>query len=236
MSQTATPQGDEPDTEVNKTLTVVGYVINNAEVSPRHWADSYDQERDYWSRYRREYEDTTYYLRGEHFEEELEEEEYKELLGIDTGDLKVERQVEKDVREGYDYDPKKAAKTLKNEIFNEILEPIGPLFEVQPTAWTLLKKDDEGVCKVYSYCEEMPMLKDHGEVSEENPYVDPDKELTVVKYRFRIQGVTEDELEVINEQVLGPFMAALGRHKQIKTIRMLDCEQKTTEKGVCLNI
>lgn len=230
------PEPEEPEEEIQKTVTIVGYVREMAEVSPRHWAQSYDRDTDYWDTYSRSYESTEYHIKSPDGVVELDEDEFLLLEGFDAGELKVERVKKEKESTGYRKSPKDAANKLKEEILNEVLEPIGPLFDVHPESWKLLRRDGESVCKVFTECEEMPMLKEHGELSEEDPYVDEDEELTVVKYRFSIRDVNEEEVDVISNQVIAPFMTGLGRHEEIKTIRMVDCETKKTEKGACLRV
>lgn len=235
MSQ-AEPQHDGPDREINKTVQVVGYVVNNADIDPRHWANSYVDDIDFFSRDTRKI--TSRYLRGPNFEKRVSRKEYEKLSGLDHGDLELVRKVEE--KEEWAYNPKKAAEWLKNEIMEEILDEDGPLpiYDVTDRALVRTERytyDGETLCSLDCFCEEMPMLKEHvtGNVDVEDIYEDEDEELTVVKYKFSIGGVDQDTSDIITDQIIEPFVSALGRHEEVKTIRWLDCEVQTTEKGAC---
>lgn len=237
----AQSQPDEPDQEITKRVVVVGYVQDCETVGTRFWANEYDDKTNYFERKERSTTKTTRKLKGGPIDLDLSREEFEELANMEVGDFELVHKEEEVQKEEWVNDPDDAAEKFLDDISGDLRTHLLQLFPDWEdrfvwTDWVLCNEDGDTTFRIYSYVEKMPLLKHQQEMSEDDPYVDEDEELTVVKFKIRVKNVTREDLEVIDSEFIEPFVTDFGRNSEISRVRIVDCEQETKEKGVCVRV
>jgi hypothetical protein len=230
MSESETQ--DPTEAEIDKTSTIIGYIPANYG-SIREWADDI-AERDYYETYTSE--DNTYWLVDENSgdREEIAGSLYDKLQG-NLKNLRVE--VETEETEEHSYRADRISSKIVSDIEDCLPENVLTL-EKRRFAGKPRYKDSDGNTKVYIHAgvTQTPMLKHMEEQQADDVFVDEDEEYHAVRIRVKSKGLSEDEINAVDETVTAELMKELGRHDEIWKVRMAQCEKQTTEKGACLNL
>lgn len=226
----------EPETaevELTKTVQIVGYLKPDiGEV--REWADSYDEEVDYFEQEVRDHVER-YLVAGELEKEIVSRSEWEQLVQVDLGEAEL---VEKrNPEKVFTNDPPVAAESLAREIFTE-KEWILPMGLEMDTYWLEVNGGGGRVANVFAYTDDLPMLKHQSNIEpgSEDVFVDEEVEYPAVKYKVRIGTASKEVLEAVNNEVVSWFVKQLATHPEIEKVRFLDCEEQQTTKGACYRL
>lgn len=217
--------------QASKTVTVVGYPSGDWEVL-REWADEFDDEHDYYEMDTRS--KTRRYLKYPGGRMGLSRSDYDEMVGFDFGEAKLVEET-KEVQE-HEVSESEFGTQIRREIIRRLPEEVAGFELGGYNKFRWRDEDGDYRVKIYRYTDEMPMLKHQSEMTPDDMYEDEDEVYPVVKYKIEISGVSPDELDEINEEIVEPFVTMLAKHRAIGRTRIAECEQKTEQKGVCLNI
>lgn len=238
MSQ-AKPKDENPEQRINKKVDLVCYINREDGETRRQFADRVDESRDYFERDTTVTEDHTYKIVSDGESHEITEEFFNTLKNKDLGEVELEHEIETYENTDFVRDPEKPLRNMLDEMVYDIKPENGGYPFDWENYWFGNKIKTEDGSSVFGYTTSftrMPMLKHQSEISQEDMYEDEDEEHLAFKIKIQYRDVTEDQLEWLDENIVGETMTRLGRHEWIDRVRTFDCEMEKKEKGVCWNI
>jgi len=230
-SMATTGQGND-ELEVQKTVTIVGYLKDQSWGDWREWSDEVHGSRDYYEK--KESTDVQHYLRGRGFEQKISREEYETLKNNHTGELDVVR--ESETSQTHKWGAAGGTKAIKDDVTQPLLNMDSLSKYNKNFGKTWKDENDDTVFTVWSSAEDMGLLKHPSEMDTDDPWEDEDADLMAVKFRAKIKKVSEEEAENLNDTAVKALIDGLKENDHIGRVRWTDCETKKVEKGACYNI
>lgn len=220
------------ETEIEKTFTIVGYLDNPDNLEAQEWLiQNVDAEK--YGRTRTE-KHTSYRLEGDGFAETLSKDEYNSLAGQNTGDLKlIAETTEKTqyVNRGSTFMGKVIDTHFEGDEF-ETLE--GHEWE---SIWRRISREEgDTLVRFYKFLEPTRMLKHRAEASADDPFTEDETEYLAAKIKVKVTCSSDEELSELTENYVEPFYRHVATMDHVNQTRIMDCETRHTEKGVCYNV
>lgn len=225
---------DSTEKEINKTVTIVGYLKNQKHRTLRGACDSildvnmFEKER--WSTTKR-------FIFNDGEEVEVHEDEVWDALqsSVENQDILIEREVTDD---GYMYSTGKLSRSILDDVVDNVGFSDVDIGDYEYSSFGSKWRDDDGdmLVSIYKYTDTLGLIKHLENIDPDDPWEDEDAELYAVKYRVKYIEANEDQVKEVDEKIVEPFYRELSKLDCIGRVRMLDCEVETKEKGVCFNI
>lgn len=223
---------NETEVEVQKTVTIVGYLSDQSWGSWREWSDSVDEDKDYCEQDTKT--ETNYKLKGRGFETHITESEYNTLRNNHTGELEVVK--EETETQSHKWGSQGGKSVIKNEVKNALRNDstLTAFNKKFGSSW----ENDEGdtVFGLYTTAKDMGLLKHPSEMDEDDPWEDEDADLMAIRLKVNIRNVSEDVAETLSDGPVKTIIEVLKDNDHIGRVRWTDCETKKVEKGACYNI
>lgn len=229
MSETETT--NEVDVEVEKTVQIVAYLNEDYGSNPRLIASSVYPNKDWWSQHTME--NSSYFVERGDDRRSISTKLYEMLKGTKMEGASVIEEVE--TEQVHDMREKKFAKMVMSEVFEELPEEMFGVFKRSSGIREYADDSFNLMLKVYSYTDEMGLLKHPSEITPSDMY-EMEGEFPVLKWKFKVENVNSEQMEEVNERIIKPVVARLVEMGYIERVRWYDCKVQTTEEGQCLNI
>lgn len=237
MSSDTQTQTDA-ERRMTKKVDIVCYLDNPDELTRRQFADEIADDRDMFEREEVTHDNRDVYLVHGSGKDKLYSCDADEAQAKDWGDFEVEISGDVETEMEFFHDPLAVMKS----VFRDVIADSYPQEVIDERSWYAKPdgrvRDAEFNTKIRYYYdfERMPMLRHKSEIEQDDMYVDPDTDYLAVKVRAKIVDLPEDVFDVVNDELLGSAMTALGKHDLVRRVRVYDCESETKEAGVCFNI
>lgn len=218
--------------EVQKTVTIVGYLADQDWGNWREWSDAVDGGRDYYETEQQATEQ--YLLRGRGFEKEISAEEYETLKNNHTGELEPVHETTESQRMRFSSTGGK--RLIKNDVAKRLKESdiLSQLEKGFSNKWS--KENGDKVFSTYSTTKDMGLLKHPSEMDNDNPWEDEEADLMAIRFKVNIKNTDEDLAEKLNDGPVKGIINTLKDNDHIGRVRWTDCETKRVERGACYNI
>lgn len=228
----ATAEQKEPEQEVTKTVTILGYMGEAGDMNERQWADKRNEDKDYYER--EEYEYTDYYMVLRDEKEEISEERYKTLQNMSIGEIGVEKETY--TKDSFGYSPSREVSETLKWMLRTMEFDLPENYDLQPT-WKQVKDENgDRVVNFYTYLDTRPLLKHPSKITDEDPYEDEETDYAVMRIKVKISNVNEEGMEMLTEKVIEPLVERMAKDQDVERVRWTDCKVKREEEGACLNI